>query len=335
MERFVGRVLAVIALAVVALAVWQLSDLLLLMFGGILLSLALRAGAEVLARITPLRPAWAVPVVLVLTLAALAGAGWLAGARVGAQFAELSHKIPAAAAQLQHWAQEQPLGQALMQLFGGPNAAPPIGVLARLGGVATSVLGGVAEVVLVLMVTIYLAVDPDTYRDGVVALVPPRLRLRARAVLADLAQTLRAWLVGQAIAMASIGVLTTVGLLVLGIPLALSLGVIAGLLEFIPFVGPVLSAVPAILVAFAQSPMDAVWTALLYLAIQQVEGHVAMPLIQARAVALPPALTVVATVGMGMLFGFTGMLFATPLVAAGMVLVRMVYVEGLLERDGG
>jgi predicted PurR-regulated permease PerM len=148
-------------------------------------------------------------------------------------------------------------------------------------------------------------------------------------------RTLRAWLVGQAVAMASIGVLTTLGLLALGIPLALSLGLIAALLEFIPFVGPVLSAVPAVLVAFAQSPMDAVWTALLYLVVQQVEGHVAMPLIQARAVALPPALTVAATVGMGMLFGFTGMLFATPLVAAAMVLVRMVYVEGLLESRRG
>jgi predicted PurR-regulated permease PerM len=274
-----------------------------------------------------------VPLVLLLVVGLLALSGWLIGGRISVQFAELTQKLPAAFASFQTWLDHQQWAQVLTRL--GSEAKPPTGVLARLGGVATSVLGGLANAVLMLMVTVYLAVDPGPYADGLVQLAPPRLRPRTREVMAAIAHSLRAWLVGQAISMVAIGLLTTGGLLLLGMPLALSLGVLAGLLEFVPFVGPILAAVPAILIAFAQSPGMALWVALFYLFIQQSEGHVVMPLIQERVVSLPPVLAVTATVGMAVLFGFTGLLFATPLVVTGMVVVRMVYIEGLLDDKGG
>lgn len=326
---FVARLLTVLAVGTLALVAWKLSDLLLLLFGAMLMSLALRAGADALARLTPLPAPWGVPVLLLLVLATLTGAGWLVGGRVADQFVELARKLPAAAAALEDWVDRQPWVEALLSL--GTRGEAPAGLLASLGGVASSLLGALGGLVVILMVAVYLAVDPEVYHRGLVALFPLDLRGRADVVLREIARTLRTWLVGQAIAMLIIGAMTTAGLVLLGNPLALSLGVLAGLLEFIPFVGPLLAAVPAVLVAFSLHPIDALWTVLLYLAVQQTEGHVVMPLIQQRMVELPPVLTVAATVAMGVLLGAPGLLFATPLVVVVVVLVRRVYVEGLLE----
>ena len=329
LRPFVARLLTVLAVAVLAVAAWKLSDLLLLLFGALLISLALRAGAESLARVTPMPAAWGVPVVMLLVLAVLAGAGWLTGDRVASQFVELARKLPAAAAGVEDWVDRQPWAEALLTM--GTKGDAPSGLLAKLGGLASSLLGGLGGLVVILIVAVYLAVDPHSYRHGIVLLFPVTMRGRTDLVLGELAVSLRNWLVGQAIAMVSIGALTTVGLALLGNPLALSLGLLAGLLEFIPFVGPFLAAVPAVLIALSVAPMDALWTVLLYLAIQQFEGQVVMPLIQLRMVALPPVVAVAATVGMGVLFGVPGVLFATPLVVVLLVLVRRVYVEGLLE----
>jgi predicted PurR-regulated permease PerM len=133
--------------------------------------------------------------------------------------------------------------------------------------------------------------------------------------------------------MVIVGLITGVGLWLLEIPLALSLGLIAGLLEFVPFVGPILSAIPAILVAFTQDGMAPLYVVLLYLAVQQIEGNALMPLIQRWAVSLPPALGLIGVVVFGLLFGVLGVLFATPLMVVVMVLTQKLYVEAAL-RDG-
>ena len=130
--------------------------------------------------------------------------------------------------------------------------------------------------------------------------------------------------------MAAVAVLSGVGLWLIGVPLALALGLIAGLLDFIPYVGPWLGAAPAVLLALAEGPAEAVWTAILFLVIQQVEGNVLMPVIQKRASALPPVLTILAVVAFGVLFGFMGVFLATPLLLVLIILVRMIYVEDVL-----
>ena len=134
--------------------------------------------------------------------------------------------------------------------------------------------------------------------------------------------------------MAVVGLITTIGLWLLGIPLASTLGLITGLFEFAPFIGPILAAVPAVLIAFTQSPMDALYVIILYIAIQQIEGYLITPYVQKRAVDLPPALTIFAQLLMGVLFGLFGLLLATPLVAASMVIVRMAYIEDVLGDHG-
>jgi predicted PurR-regulated permease PerM len=131
--------------------------------------------------------------------------------------------------------------------------------------------------------------------------------------------------------MLCVGAITAAGLLVLGVPLALALGIIAGLLNFVPYLGPVLSGVPAVLIAFTQSPGDALNTLLLFVLIQNIEGYVLTPMLQRRAVSIPPALGIVAIVGLGSLFRIYGVLFGTPLLLVIMILVWMLYVEDNLN----
>jgi len=164
--------------------------------------------------------------------------------------------------------------------------------------------------------------------------VPLPARPRAREVLAELKRTLGWWLLGRLCSMLVIGTATGVGLRLLGVPLALTLGLIAALLSFVPYIGPILAALPAVLIGLTQGPLQAFHVLLFYVGLQTLESYLFTPLVQRRAIALPPALQLAAQVLAGVLFGVIGLALATPLTAAGQVLVRMIYVEGMLGDRG-
>lgn len=187
-----------------------------------------------------------------------------------------------------------------------------------------------AGLLLIVFLSIYIGAEPDLYRRGVLHLIPLRSRDRASEVMAAIAKVLRKWLVTQLIAMAVIGGVTTVGLLLFKVKAAFALGFIAGLLEFIPTVGPVLSAIPAVGMAFLDSPQKAGLVALLYVGIQFLENHILIPLLMKDGMDLPPAITIVAQALMALVFGFIGLLVAVPLTAATMVAIRMLYVQDVV-----
>jgi predicted PurR-regulated permease PerM len=184
--------------------------------------------------------------------------------------------------------------------------------------------------VIVVFVGLYVAADPDVYARGLVRLVPMPRRRRAREVLEALARTLRRWLVGKLLGMAVIAVATWAGLSLAGVPLALVLGLLAGLLNFVPYLGPMLSFVPALPLAIPEGATTVGWVLGLYVGIQMAESYLLTPLVDQQSVALPPALTITAQVLLGVLLGWLGLVLATPLTAAALVLVRMLYVEDLL-----
>jgi predicted PurR-regulated permease PerM len=207
------------------------------------------------------------------------------------------------------------------------------GLVYSLTGVLGTTLGVLSEVALVVVSGIYLASQPGLYRDGLLQLVPVPHLDRAQRILGAAGHALRLWLLGQAIAMAMIGILTGIGVWLLGLPSPLAFGVIAGATEFIPILGPILGAIPAVLIAFSISPMTALYVVLFYIGLQQVESNLLMPLIQERVVALPPVLMLFATVVAGLLFGLLGILFATPLAVACIVATQEIYVRGVLGKD--
>jgi len=178
-----------------------------------------------------------------------------------------------------------------------------------------------------------LAANPRHYVNGVLRLLPERDRSRGEALARECGATLRRWLLGKLASMVITGVLTGVGLVLLGIPLALVLALLAALLGFIPNFGPILASVPAILLGLSHSPSTAAWVAGLHVVVQAVESYGITPLIQRKMVALPPALTIVAQMTLGVLVGGLGVVLATPLTALGLVLVRRLYVELIADRD--
>ncbi len=299
---------------------WQVADALLLVFAGVLLAILFQRVAGLVRRFTGLPQGWALAVVLVLLAALLVGGAFLMGQSVVGEFDQLSQRISAAVQQLPGTLRDQIMRQ-------GQDASS---WMSRLRTVASSVVFFLGDLVVVMFTAIYLAVSPGIYRRGVVLLVPPRGHARAQEVLDVMGESLWKWLIGQLSAMAIVGVLITAGLLLLGIPSALALGLLAALLEFVPLIGPFLAAVPAILIAFAQSPQDALWVALLYLTIQQVEGNVVMPLMQKQVVDLPPVVTIAAIAAGGVLFGLMGMFLATPFAVVLLVLVNLLYIEDKL-----
>jgi predicted PurR-regulated permease PerM len=190
-----------------------------------------------------------------------------------------------------------------------------------------------AGLVLIVFLAIYIGAEPDLYHAGMMHLFPHHARKRAGEVLSAMATVLRRWLVTQLIAMLVIGTITTVVLLALDVKAAFALGALAGLLEFVPTIGPLLSAIPAVAMAFLDSPDKALAVAIAYGGIQFLENHLLIPLLMKGGVNLPPALTVVAQALMAMLFGFLGLMVAVPLLAAIIVPVKMLYVEGVVGDD--
>lgn len=328
----VRPLLVAVGVVVVLLLFWHLRQVALLLFGGIIGATVLDALARRLQTHLRMSRLWAVvSCLLVLTAMFLLG-GYLIGDRLAGQLADLRERLPVALGALRDWLAAHPPGPRLLRLWDSVQNDMPWGRVLSAAGLTFGALG---NAFLMAIIGIYLAVDPTLYLDGVVRLVPPRHRAPLRNALVSSGRGLGGWLLGQGLSMLFVGVTTAVGLMLLDVPLAFSLGVIAALLDFVPFFGPIVSGALAVLVAFSEGPQTALSVALLALAIQQVEGNLVVPLVQRWAVQLPPALGVLSVLVFGVLFGPLGIVFGTPLMVVLMILVRKLYVEDLLEGGDG
>jgi predicted PurR-regulated permease PerM len=321
-----------LGLAVAFAAAWALRDLLLLTFLAILFAVLLRSAADALADRSGMPAGAAVLAVILVILGLVVLAVILVVPTLVQQGRELVQAFPSLLDTVQKRISTTPfLADAWDQVQQQFNLPSPGAALSQVGSVVGIVTNSVSNLVFLFFTVIFLALSPATYVDGLRWLVPERERGFALRLLDELGGTLRSWFAGQLVMMAMVGVLVWLGLWALGVPYSLALGVLAGLLDFIPYLGPILGAAPAILVAFSISPTIGIWAVLLFVVVQQLEGNVVGPVVQESAVAIPPALLLVFLFGMGQIFGVTGLLVATPLLAVLIVLVRRIYVERCLE----
>jgi predicted PurR-regulated permease PerM len=330
-RRFVERLVIALAVVGLALLLWQLRGLLILVFGAVLVSVILTVIAEPIARHLHL-PRGVGLLLAVLVLLGLFGVAlWLFGAQVAEQAGALQDRVPQAWQAIEARFNAWGLGESLEQWTDSVRHGG--GVASNLGGLAMSVGSAIADTLLVIVGGIYLAAQPALYRTGIIKLVPPKARGIAAQAMDDSDRALRLWLRGQLVSMVIVGVLTGIGLWLIGVPSALALGLFAFILEFVPFVGPIVSAIPALVLALAMGPETALWVAALYVGIQQIEGNIVQPVVQERAVELPPALLIFAIVACGLCLGLVGIVFAAPLTVVIYVMVKRLYVRGALHTE--
>jgi predicted PurR-regulated permease PerM len=314
-----------------ALFTWLALDLLLLLVGGILLAVLLRSLATLLAAKTGLRVGPALAVVLVSLVSVLGLVGWLYAPRLAEQVDQLTTTLPAAFDNLTSWFEQYAWGRWVMEQ--ASTGADNGGAIERAAAFLRRMTSGGVALAFVLFSGIYLAAEPGPYVRGLIRLVPLAHRRRAAEVLFATGHALRWWLFGQLIAMVLVGLTMGIGLALIGVPLSLLLGVLAGLFEFIPLIGPVLALGPALLLALADSPQQAAWVLLLYSVVQTSESYIITPLVQRRAVELPPVLTITAQIALSWAAGPVGLVVAVPLTAVVMVVVQMLYLRDALDDE--
>lgn len=325
-------VLGFVMLAVIVLyLVLMLAQVLLVVFAGILAAIFLGGVSWHLSRHLPVSRGAALALVVLALIGAAVGGVVLVGPPFVGQATGLAERLPEALDRLETVLRESPLGATFLQNTDLSEVLPPLSdVLGGVTNLFSTTLGFGAYLFVIVVVGIYGAINPQAYVNSAVRLVPPARRRRARQVLHALGRALRWWLLGRFIMMAIVGGLTALGLWVAGIPSPLALGLIAAVLAFVPYVGPILSAVPALMVAALISLTKVVYVAIVYLAVQLLESYVITPLVQERTVFILPAALITAQVLMGVLAGALGVLLATPLAVAVIVLVQTLYIENVL-----
>ena len=321
--------------AVLLFVLWQASAVLLLVFAGVLLAVVLNGLAlSISARVhTPYTIS--VSIVLLIATAVLILGVWMLAPRLSEQVDALSQQLPQALQQLRDKLGQYGWARYALSQGSGSGSMPLANLVTpRLPNLFSSTFGFLADAVLVLFIGIYFAYDPGLYRRGLIRMIAPRHRSRAAEVLDTLNGTLWNWAIARLCTMLAVAVLTGVGLALIGVPLAFTLGLIAGLLDFVPFIGPLLGALPGIVLALSESTDKALYAFILYLGIQQLEGNVITPLFQQKAVDLPAAAVLAALALFGALGGILGMFLSESLAAVLMVLVNMLYIEDWLGDRG-
>lgn len=334
--------LTLIALALTALALllgfllWSSMDMLLLIFAGTLFALFIRGVNDVLfGRLLPLPEKIGITLTVLILLALVCLFFLFLVPQLAEQVDSFTAQLPDSLAALRN--NSRLLGWIIdLAEKAQESSSLEVGKITRRAmGIFTTTLGSLTSIFIILFVGLYLAFSPRYYRRGILSLIPTTARPQADQILQALTYTLGQWLIGRFIGMLIISVSTFLGLLLLDIPLALALATLAGLLTFIPNIGPILSAIPAILLGFSQSSLTAALVVGLYAVIQFIESYLITPLIQQRQVALPPVLTMSAQVVLGSTLGLLGLALATPLTAGALVLVKLLYIERVLGKEAG
>ncbi len=336
---FSKKVLIALSLSILLISLVYLFingiNVFLLIFAGILLAIFVRGLSGLLVRYVSIPKKFSPAMVILLIAGILYGGGLLLGPSISEGFSELSRKIPETFQELQStisqysWGKEisKNAEKAYHDVLNNPKLAQ------KITGVFSTTLGAILNIFVILVIGLYLSFDPLLYKKGLLKLFTKNIRIRVEEILDAVRRALSWWMVGQFSSMAVVGILTIIGLLILGIPLAFTLGILAAALTFIPNIGPFISAIPAVLIGLVQSPAKALYVILLYVGIQTFESYLITPQIQKKAVSLPPALLIAVQILIGVWLGLFGLLLATPLLVVFMVIVQMAYVKDCIGEE--
>lgn len=333
---FVYRVLTVYGIGLFVAAIlfllWYATEVLLLVFASSLIAVVLFRASCYVEKWLHLPRHYALACVTVLIAMVLSLVGFILGPRIFEQLNQLLSTLPDSLEGVRSYLEQYPWLDRIVQNLPRPEEmiASASSVMTRVTTVFGGLLGALTNMLIVIFISLYMAARPETYIRGILMLLPIPKRARGRQVMHELGKTLEYWMLGKMLSMIVVGTVAAIGLWLLGVPMAITLGIIAGLFDFIPYIGPVLAGVPAVLIAFSEDPVLSIYVVLLFTGIQILEGYLLLPLVERRTVSLAPALNIAAQVLLGLAFGLLGVALAAPLVAAVSVLVIMLYVQDTL-----
>lgn len=306
----------------------------ILTFAAIWFGSVLYHAAAAVGRWTRLPFKWALTAVIALVVAAAIGFVALLGVQIAAEIGELVRNLGEARDRLTEQLKDYPQLRRLVERPPSPEKAAE----AVSGQSGTSVatllttpLGFVVNVLFIFFTGAYLAAAADMYAGGFTRLFPVDRRAKIRRTLSESGEALWHWTLARLFSMALVGVLAGVGLALLGIPMAATLGIATALFVFVPNVGPVLATIPPLLLSFSQGGWTPLYVLLLYIGIETIESWIITPIIHQKEDALPAAITIVAQLLFGVLFGLLGVTFAMPIALVAMLFVQRFYVERGLE----
>lgn len=315
-------------LVVAMLLVWKLKGVILMVLGVVIAATILRSLSGIIQRYVRLSSGWALTLTVLLIVALFAVFAAVLGTQVWLQAAVLVHTLPRL---LDNLASNLGIPHLSQILAHGWTVLGQGDGLKNVAGYTTHAINAVINIFLLFISSIYMAMEPELYWHGALQLWPQPIRNRLAVAGAEAITALRLWLLGQLVSMLSVGILTTLGLILIGMPLPLVLGLVMGLAEFVPVIGPLVSAIPAILIAVPHGGGMVLSVIALYVMVQQLEGHLITPLVQKKAVNLPPVVTLFAMLVAEVLFGPAGILLATPMAVLAFVAVKQLYVRDILS----
>ncbi|MGD9738620.1 MAG: AI-2E family transporter [Bauldia sp.] len=328
---FLRRLLVTIGVLLIVAVALLLRDVWILAFAAALVAVAFRSLSSEIGRWTRLNSKWSLTLAVLVVIVVVGGAAVLAWPQIATQMPNLFDRIAEALREIESTFNIQIPDnmEELTSTLGGMADQLWSGLVTVLSALVTIV----SSLLLVIVGGIFIAAEPRRYRDGLVLLFPKYWHDKVRNGMDRIGEGLTLWLRAQLVAMVVVGVLTGIGAWAIGLPSPLALGLIAGLGEFVPILGPFVATVPALIIAFAEDTQLLVWTIVVYIAVQQFEANLLTPLLQRQIVAIPPVLLLFSLVALGLLFGIPGIVVAAPLTVAIYVGVREFYVRDLLKED--
>lgn len=324
--EFFKRTIIVAIVVIVPLLIWLLFEVVLVLVGSILICVLLQLVSEPFTRWCKLPRALALAISGLIIFSAFGGAGYLFGTQIGSELQDVVSRADTAINDITTSMQKSEFGKMLLSHLAGGNLSLTAFVSSAFS-VSTTFIGGA---VITVIAGFYFAAEPDVYRSGLGRFFPKRLRAEVYETTGDIAAALRLWLIGQLIQMLVIGMVSAFAVWQIGLQSPLALGVIAGMAEFIPYVGPIIASVPAVLVAATDGLHAVLWTIAAYLLIHQLEGEILAPLIQRRMVYIPPALMLLGIITISSAFGVAATIFAAPIVVIVFVATNKLYLREAL-----
>jgi predicted PurR-regulated permease PerM len=305
------------------IALWFLAQPLLLIIGGLVFAAMLDGGTRLLGRILPIARGWRLAIVCLLTVASLAWVFWFAGSQIAAQFQALREVVTGQIDRLLAWGHSVGIvPQGGVAGNAGEIAKQLMGSLGQVTAFVGTALGAISSLAMIIVLGLFIATEPRLYERGIAWMLPMEKRANFYESADRVGHTLRRLMAGRLLGMAIEGLFVAIALEIVGVPMAMLLGILTGLLAFLPNIGAIVSGVLIVLVGFSGGTDTGLWAIAVYAAVQMFDGYVVVPMVARRSVDLAPALVLGAQLLFGALFGILGLALADPMVAMIKVLLE-------------